>query len=185
MLASPLLPSFYDTYRPSKSSRVCNTSIIIVIICSLLRVFHTSVSWWFHTGVWVTKTSPQVSMTLLSILADLNNAVVWMVSTRPVISKYSSPCTNSLVTLPRAPITIGIIVTFMFHSFFNSLAKLRYLSLFSHSFIFTLWSAGTAKSTILHVLFFVVEYYKIWSSGQDLVIRLYLKIPEEFVRLIL
>ena len=31
--------------------------------------------------------SPQLSRTLLSILADLNNAVVWTVSTRPVISK--------------------------------------------------------------------------------------------------
>ena len=30
--------------------------------------------------------------------------------------------------------------------------------------------------------FFFVDYYKIWSSGRDLVIRLYLKIPEKFVR---
>ena len=30
--------------------------------------------------------SSQISRTLLSILADLNNAVVWMVSTDPVIS---------------------------------------------------------------------------------------------------
>ena len=36
----------------------------------------------------------------------------------------------------------------MFHSFFNSLARSRYLSLFSHSFSFILWSARTAKSTI-------------------------------------
>ena len=59
--------------------------------------------------------SPQVSRTLLNILADLNN-VVWMVSTRPLISKSSSPCINPLVTVPRAPITIGITVTFMFYS---------------------------------------------------------------------
>ena len=37
----------------------------------------------------------QVSRTLLSSLADLNNAVVWMVSTRPLISKSSSLCTKS------------------------------------------------------------------------------------------
>ena len=98
--------------------------------------------------------SPQVSRTLLSILAVLNNAVVWMVSTRPPISKSSSPFSNPLVTVPNAPITIVIIVTFMFHSFFNSLARSRYLSFFSHSFSFILWSAGTAKSTILQVLFF-------------------------------
>ena len=58
--------------------------------------------------------------------------------------------------MPKAPITIGIIVTFMFHSFFNSLARSRYLSLFSHSFSFILWSAETAKSTILQILCFLL-----------------------------
>ena len=43
----------------------------------------------------------------------------------------------------------------------------RYLSFFSHSFSFTLWSAGTAKSTILKILFFVADYLKVWSSGRD------------------
>ena len=100
--------------------------------------------------------SSQVSRTHCSILADLNNAVVWMVFTRPVISNSSSPYTNPLVFVPRASITIGIIDTFMFHSFFNSLVRSRYLSLFSHSFNFTLWSAGTTKSTTLHVLSFLL-----------------------------
>ena len=104
--------------------------------------------------------SPQVSRTLLSILTVLNNAVVWMVSTRPPTSKSSSPFSNPLVTVPNAPITIGIIVTCMFHSFFNSLARSRYLSFFSHSFSFILWSAGTAKSTILQVLFFLLIIIK-------------------------
>ena len=94
--------------------------------------------------------SPQVSRTLLSILAVINNAV----STRPPTSKSSSPFSNPLVTFPNAPITIGIIVTCMFHSFFNSLARSKYLSFFSHSFSFILWSPGTAKSTILQVFFF-------------------------------
>ena len=62
---------------------------------------------------------------------------------------------QSFGDLPRAPITIAIIVTFMFHCFFfNSRARSRYLSLFIHSFNFTLWSAGTTKSTILQVLSF-------------------------------
>ena len=112
--------------------------------------------------------SPQVSRTLLSILAVFNNAVVWMVSTRSPASKSSWPFNNPLVTVPKAPITIGIIVTFMVHSFFSSLARSRYLSLFSHSFSFILWSAGTAKSTILQIFFFFfVDYYKVWSSGRD------------------
>ena len=100
--------------------------------------------------------SPQVSRTLLSILAVFNNAVVWMVSTRWPTSKSSRPFNNPLVTVPKAPITIGIIVTLMFHSFLISLATSRYLSLFSHSFSFILWSAGTAKSTILQILFFLL-----------------------------
>ena len=41
---------------------------------------------------------PKFSSTLLSILADLNNAIVLMVSTRPLISKSSSPIINPLVT---------------------------------------------------------------------------------------
>ena len=67
--------------------------------------------------------SPQVSSTLLSILAVLNNAVIWMISTRPPTSKSSSPFSNPLVTVPNAPITIGITATCMFHSFFNSLVR--------------------------------------------------------------
>ena len=113
----------------------------------------------FHWSLSDSK-SPRVSRTLLSILAVLNNAVVWMVSTRPPSSKSSSPFSNPLVTVPNAPITIGIIVTYMFHSFFNSLARSRYLSFFSHSFSFILWSAGTAKSTILQVLFFLLIIIK-------------------------
>ena len=99
--------------------------------------------------------SPQVSRTLLSILTVFSNAVVWMVSSRPPTSKTSRPFNNPLVTVPKAPITIGIIVTFVFHSFFNSLGRSRYLSLCSHSFSFILWSAVTAKSTILQIFFFV------------------------------
>ena len=104
--------------------------------------------------------SPQVSRILLSILAVLNIDVVWMVSTRPPTSKSSSPFSNPLVTVPNAPIKIGMIVTCMSHSFFNSLEKSRYLSFFSHSFSFILWSAGTAKSTILRVLFFLLIIIK-------------------------
>ena len=105
--------------------------------------------------------------TRFRILAVLSNAVVWIVSTRPPNSKSSRPFNNPLVIVPKAPITIGTIVTFMFLSFFNSLARSRYLSFFSHSFRFILESAGTAKSTILQILFFFVDYYKVWSSGRD------------------
>ena len=110
----------------------------------------------FHRNLRDSK-SPQVSRTLLGILSVLNNVIVWIVSTRPPTSKSSSPFSDPLVTVPNAPITTGIIVTCMFHSFFDSLARLRYLSFFSHSFSFILWSAGTAKSTILQVHFFSLD----------------------------
>ena len=52
----------------------------------------------FHWNLNDSKTR-RVSRTFLSILVDLNNATVLMVSTRPLISKSSSLCTNHLVTV--------------------------------------------------------------------------------------
>ena len=62
---------------------------------------------------------PEVCRNLLSILTILNNVVVWIASTLPLISKSSSPFYIPLVTIPKTPITIGINVTFMFQSFFS------------------------------------------------------------------
>ena len=109
----------------------------------------------FHWSLSVSK-SPQVSTTLFCILADLNHGVLWMISTRLIISKSTSPFTNPLVTVPRAPIAIGTTVTFMFHCccFSSSLSRSRYLFFFLLSFSFQLRSAGTAKSTILLGLVF-------------------------------
>ena len=90
-----------------------------------------------------------------------------MVSTRPVISKSSSPCANHSVNVPRAPITIGIIVTFMFLSFSYSLVRSTCLSFFSHSFNFPLWLAGTLKSTILQVLFFFFFFFLVTIKRSD------------------
>ena len=116
----------------------------------------------FHWSLSDSKSS-QVSRTLLSILAVLNYVIAWMVSTRPPTSKSSSTFSKPLLTVPNAPITIGITLTCMLHCFFNSLAKSKYLSFFSHSFSFILWSAGTANSTILQVLFFLLIIIIIYS----------------------
>ena len=70
-----------------------------------LIVFHWSLS---------DSKSPQVSGPLLSILANLNNAGVGMVSTS-LISNSASPFTNLSEIVPSALITIGITVTFIFH----------------------------------------------------------------------
>ena len=113
----------------------------------------------FHWSLSDSKSS-QVSTTLLSLLDDLNNAVVWMVSPRPPISKSSSPFTNLLATVTDALIAIGITITFMFHNFFLVLLK--------GSFSFILWSARIAKSTIRQVPFLLLT---ITRSGRLAEIR--------------
>ena len=111
----------------------------------------------FHWNLSDSK-SLQVSRTLLSILAVLNYVEVWMVSTRPLIFKSSSPFINLLVNVPKAPVTIGIIATFMFHSFFNSLARSKYLS-----FLLTLpcGQLGQQSPQFSKFSFFFVDYYKV------------------------
>ena len=134
-------------------------NFLIYLFVNSLRVFQISFSWWSFTG-----------KSLLSILAVLNSAVVWMVSTRPPTSKSSSPFSNALVTVPKAPITIGRIVTLMFQIFFNSQARSRYLPFFSHSFSFIIYSRDSKVDTFANSLFVVVvvDYcYKVWSSGRD------------------
>ena len=127
--------------------------LLLLLLCTLLKFFTSALADGFFTGVWVTV-SLLKSPGLFSVF---NNDVVWMVSTRPSTSR---PFNNLLVTVPKAPITIGTIVTFMFNSFFfNSLARSSYLSFFSPSFRFILLSAGTAKSTILHFFFFFFFWF--------------------------
>ena len=67
----------------------------------------------------------QISRTLLSILADLNNAEIWMVSILPLFSNSSSLFSECLGTVPGAPFIIGITVTLMFHRLFLLSSKIR------------------------------------------------------------
>ena len=119
--------------------------------------------------------SPQVSRTILSILGVFNNAAVWIVSTPQPTSKSSRPFKNPLVTVLKAPITIGIIVNFMFHSFwgfFQFSSKIEVLF-----FLFTFFQFYSVVSPdnkvdnladfLLFFFFVVVDYYKIWFSGRD------------------
>ena len=102
---------------------------VVIFICEF---FHTNNSWWLFIEVSDIKSS-QESRTLLSIPANLNNVAVWMVSILPLISNSSSLSSKLLGTVPRAPTTIGITFTLIFQSFFSSLARSRYLSIFSLS----------------------------------------------------
>ena len=137
-------------------------TFLIIIIYSF-RIFHISVSWWFFTGVWVTASLLKSPGLVSGFWPFSVMPIIWIVSTRLPTSKSSRPFNNSLVIVPKSPITIGTIVTFMFRSFFNFLPRSTYLSFFSHSFRFILLSAGTAKSTTLQILFFRCWLYKVWS----------------------
>ena len=98
--------------------------------------------------------SSQVSRTLLGI----HNLVVWMVSTHPDIFNSSSPFINPSMTVPRAPITIGMNVTFMF-SFFPSLARSRYLSFFSISHKLLYGQPGLQSPQFASSLFFSFFFF--------------------------
>ena len=56
------------------------------------------------------------------------------------------------MNVPRAPITIGITVTFRLHSFFNSLAKSRYLSFFP--LLLQFYSVFSRASSLFFSFFF-------------------------------
>ena len=82
----------------------------------------------FHWSLSDSK-SPQVSRALLSIMTVLSNAVIWIVSTRLPTSKFSRPFNCPLLIVPKHQSQL----VESSHSFFNSLARSRYLSFFSHS----------------------------------------------------
>ena len=97
----------------------------------------------------------QVSRILLSILTDLSNAVVYIVSPCLLISKSSSPCTNPFGTVARAPIT----VIFLFHIFFNFLPKIQVLIfLFAFFQLYSVVSRDRKVHSSLSSLIFV-DYY--------------------------
>ena len=91
-----------------------------------LRVFHT-ISWGCFSWSFSNNKFPLVLRTLLINQADFNSAVIWLVSILPLISNSSSFLARFLGTVPRV-LTISFTVTSMFHRFFTSLARSRYLS---------------------------------------------------------
>ena len=83
-----------------------------------------------------------------------------MAFTRPPTSKSFSPFNNPLVTPLKAPITIDIIVTFMFLSFFNSLASSRHLSFFSFPSVlfYGRWVQKSEQFIIIIIIIIIIIY---------------------------
>ena len=101
-------PQRYCIWIISTCPSISHTYYYLLVVW---ESFTPAFSHGFSTGVLSDNKSTQVSRILLSILVDLNNSLA-------LISKSSCPYTNLLVTVPRAPITIGITVTFIFYGFF-------------------------------------------------------------------
>ena len=109
--------------------------------------------------------SSQVSRTLLNILVDFIWAVVWMLSTLPIIPILS--CffflSKFLGYYSEGSINDWYHRHLYISQIFCFLARSKYFFRFSPSFTFVLWSAGTAKFTTWQILFFLL-----WSSWGDL-----------------
>ena len=110
----------------------------------------------FHWSLSDSK-SPQVSRTLLSILAVLGNAFIWIVSTRPPISKSSRPFNNSLVIVPKATITIGTNRHFHVPQPFQFSSKVEVLILlFTFLQFYSVVSWDSKVSSIAILFFFLL-----------------------------
>ena len=144
----------YTSNIPKYSELSCKSSNAFLVWYLLsFWIFLTSFS---HQNklIAIYSKSPQVSRTLLSILANLNNAVGSFdgLSSSSDFQLFQFPY-HAFETILIASVITSIPV---FHSFLNSLERFKYLSLFLFSLIFTLWSAGMAKITIQLVYFFLL-----------------------------
>ena len=147
------------------SAREQNPIIIIYSFSSFSHQRLPMVSHWSLSG----SKSPQISGTLHSILADLNSAVVWSVSARPLICKSPSPFTEPLGTVSRVPIIIGITVTFLFHSFFSVLKQdldinpsFRLLSVLPHDLFTPIITVDFNKSPSDRKSLISLEFYEVF-----------------------
>ena len=101
----------------------------------------------------------QVPGTLLSILAILNNAVVWIISIRPPISNCSCSFPKLLGTVPSAPIATSITVILIFHSFLSSSARPKYLSLSFRFLFFFFGPLRRQNSLFLFIYLFIFLFF--------------------------
>ena len=146
--------------------------LLLLLLFSALGIF---------IGVWVTA-SLLKSPGLFSVFWPFS--IVLSFGWSPLVRQLPSPpvsLVNLLVTVAKAPITIGIIVTSIFHSFFQFPSKVEVYFLPCKFFQFySVVSRNSKVDNFASSLFFlggVFDYFKVWSSGRDYVIRLYVKVP--------
>ena len=78
---------------------------------------------------------------------------------------------STLVTVPNAPITIDVIVTFMFHSFFQLPSKVEGGTYPSFHFLFVLFCGQPGQQRQQFWKFFYYYYYYYFHSSQVFHIR--------------
>ena len=100
------------------------------------KLHHTSITFW--------------RILLVCIKTIFCNSVIF-VSMPVVFNLFFSFSAGVL----RTPTTNGTTITFIFHTFFSSLARSKYFSIFSTSLSSTLVSQGIAKSIIWHAWCFL------------------------------
>ena len=150
-------------WTASTWSLICKSSYRfwgLLLSLYYLWVIHIWVTWSSFTWVWVTASLLGSPGLFFSVFKQIFMLCFWL-SPLVLISKSSSAFTSFLEIVPSATIT----VIFMFQFFFSSLAKCKYVSLFSFSFIFTLWSARKAMSPIRWVLSLSLFLLTITRSG--------------------
>ena len=157
----PFWKLYFHLHWPYSSKEITsfakNNFFFHYIILLFLAIFFTPLLVdGFFPRVWETTI---LLKSLIIIPVDLNNVVIRMDSARPPISNSSSPLTNPLWIVRSAPITIGIVIDFMFHwgFFFRSLARSVNFSLCSFSLIFTLRSRW--QSLYYYYYYYCCYYY--------------------------
>ena len=95
-------------------------NVAISLLFCAFRIFLASLNWRFFSEHGVTASLLRI---LLSTLADFNSVVVWVVSIFPLTSSTPSLFSKFLGTVPSAPNTIDITVTFMFHTIASRLTR--------------------------------------------------------------
>ena len=109
----------------------------------------------------------------MSILTDLINAVVWTVSIIPLISNSSNVFSKAFVTVPSAPITIGITAFLMCYSLFYFSNKIKvFFFLFT---FFNFFSVVNWKAKIPEFLFYtrlalltIIRWFSCISKSQGI-----------------
>ena len=164
-------PLIFKSSSPCTNSLVTIPILLLLVVVIILESFsHQLTLMVFHCSLSDSK-SPQVSRTLLSILAALNNPEVWVVSAHPLISKSSNPFINFFGNCTMSTNYNSYNRHFHVLQFLQFPSKVEvFIRLFNFFQFYSVvnWDNRDHNfASSLFVVVVVVDYYKNWSTGQD------------------